>query len=231
MPASLGLDPFYEKYVDADGIPVIGSASVPDAALLEARAIVVGMLAGIPDVRDAIVANGVRVAVMAESKVTTDIPEHSDLNEVFPGTDWDARARGVAATLVRPATSGAEENLLCYASDIYKGENVLVHEFAHTIFDLGVVYLPGGVDYALRLDQAYADAIAAGLWTNTYAATSRQEYWAEAVQSWFNANLQAVPTNGIHNAVNTRSELLAHDPVIAALIGELIPTDWLPQCP
>ena len=34
-----------------------------------------------------------------------------------------------------------------------------------------------------RLSDAYQKAIDAGLWKGTYAATNRQEYWAEGVQS------------------------------------------------
>lgn len=36
-PESLGLDPFYKKYVSAHGIPVVSSDKTPDAALLVAR--------------------------------------------------------------------------------------------------------------------------------------------------------------------------------------------------
>ena len=45
------------------------------------------------------------------------------------------------------------------------------------------------------------------LWANTYAATNEQEYWAEGVQSYFDTNIEAIPSNGIHNHVNTRAEL------------------------
>src|SRR4051812_11392965 len=48
-PAALGLDAFYQKYVDAGGIPVTTSARVPDTALLIARDIVTAMLAERPD--------------------------------------------------------------------------------------------------------------------------------------------------------------------------------------
>ena len=39
-PKELELDPFYKKYTDAHGIPVVTSDKVPDAALLMARDIV-----------------------------------------------------------------------------------------------------------------------------------------------------------------------------------------------
>src|SRR5688572_28972090 len=43
-PAELQLDPFYKKYVDAQGIPVVSSDKVPDAALLMVRDMVQFML-------------------------------------------------------------------------------------------------------------------------------------------------------------------------------------------
>ena len=56
VPASLGVSPFYKKYADALGIPVIASDKVPDAALLVARDIVNTMLAARPDIRKALIA-------------------------------------------------------------------------------------------------------------------------------------------------------------------------------
>jgi hypothetical protein len=85
--------------------------------------------------------------------------------------------------------------------------------------------------FSSRLQQAYSAAMAAGRWANTYAATSKEEYWAEGVQSWFNVNLESDPPNGIHNSVNTRAELKAYDPALHQLISEVMPADWLPSCP
>jgi hypothetical protein len=47
-PSSLLLDPFYRKYVDANGFPVISSWRVPDKALLKAREIVIFMTDNLP---------------------------------------------------------------------------------------------------------------------------------------------------------------------------------------
>lgn len=60
-PASLNLDPFYTRYLDADGIPVTSSSKVPDEALIKARDIVVAMLSHRPDLTAALVARGQRV--------------------------------------------------------------------------------------------------------------------------------------------------------------------------
>ena len=146
---------------------------------------------------------------MSKDELTTDIPEHSDLNKAFPGTDWDKRARGLGATEHRPATSCAEENLLCYANDRYKGEDILIHEFAHTIHEFGISYLQRNFNY--QLEKVYAIAVSKGLWANTYAISNSKEYWAEGVQNWYDINREAIPTDGIHNHVNTKEELKEYD--------------------
>ena len=75
-PPALELDPFYKKYVDAHGIPVVTSDKVPDAALLMARDIVQFMLANRPDLRKELIRKKWKLAIMAQTEVTYDIPEH-----------------------------------------------------------------------------------------------------------------------------------------------------------
>lgn len=221
-PAELKLDPFYAKHLDAGGLPVVGSSAVPDAALVEARSIVLRMTSKRPDVVKTLLENRTRVAIMAKSEVTTDIPEHADLNKVYPKTDWNKRCRGVGATKARPACSGAEENLLQLPGDRYKGESIFIHEFGHTILVMGL-------DRGFRdeVDAAYRAAMQKGLFKNTYAATNLDEYWAEGVQDWFDANLTATPANGVHNEIGTRAQLKAYDPALAALLGKVfVDDDW-----
>jgi hypothetical protein len=67
---ALALDPFYKKFVDAHGIPVVTAANVPDAALLVARDIVQFMLANRPDLRKELIRKKWKVAIMAQSEVT-----------------------------------------------------------------------------------------------------------------------------------------------------------------
>jgi|GEM_PF-1659543 len=217
VPAALGLNSFYKKYLDASGIPVVSSAKVPDEALIQARNSINQMLDKRPDVVVKMKQNKIRVAIMAETEVTTDIPEHSDLYTAFPGTDWNTRARGLGATLQRPACSCAEENLLCKPSDRYLGEDILMHEFAHGIHQMGINFVDPGFDK--ELEGVYKEAIAKGLWANTYAASNYIEYWAEGVQDWFDVNKESIPSNGIHNSINTREELKAYDPKLYELIS------------
>ncbi len=210
---------FYEKCVLADGLPVLGSRRVADEALLEAAYLVDLMLANRDDVRRAMIVSKTRLAVMAASERTTDIPEHGDLQ---PASHWDRRARGLGATNARPAVSCGEENLLELRGDPYRGESILIHEFAHALHSMGLNNLDRKFDD--RLKQTYQRALQAGLWEGTYAATNHHEYWAEGVQSFFDTNRA---NDSQHNHVDTREKLKQYDPDLAALIEETLgPSDW-----
>ncbi len=219
-PADLGLDSFYEKHLDAGGLPIVASSDVPDAALYRARDIVEEMLAHSDDLRATMARQGFRVAIMASSSVLSDLPEFSDFAEFSPGVTWDERTRGggVGPTPQRPLMAIATENLLCYRNDVFPYEDIFVHEFAHAVLTMGVLQGTEGGQFRRRLAEAYQDALAAGLWSGTYAAENIDEYWAEGVQSWFDLN---DPPGFTHNEINTRAELEAYDPVLAGLIREV----------
>jgi hypothetical protein len=236
LPESLPYDrTFYKKYVDAHGIPVISSARVPDVALLLARDIVVYMLAGRPDLRREMIAKGYRVGVMAETEMTTDIPEQRDGRK--PGRDdprltraerenydkpggmgsltdkqyWDRRARGLGGVF----TTGAEENILGYAKTRYYGEHILVHEWSH-----GIMHAIQTVEPALHADiqAAYTDAMGKGKYKGHYAETNANEYWAEGTQWWFWSNYEWIDGG---TRLQTPEDLQAYDPKLYELLGRV----------
>jgi cyclophilin family peptidyl-prolyl cis-trans isomerase len=209
----LQLDSFYTKQTDLKGFPILSSARTTDFALREAAWIISRMLAARDDILAAMASNKVRLAVMAATEFTTDIPEHRTLR---PQVYWDRRARGLGATRERPAVSCAEENLLEYPGDPYAAENILIHEFAHAIHELGLSAVDPTFDKRLR--DAYHSATNRGLWKATYAAENPHEYWAEGTQSWFDDNRE---NDSLHNHVNTRAELKEYDPALAQLCAEI----------
>jgi hypothetical protein len=213
-PASLGLDPFYRKYLDGNGTPVVSSAEVSDRALGEACRITGELVAARAEVRAALAANDFHVAVLARSERTTDIPEYADLYAVFPDTDWN-QLRGIGATHARPVASGSEENLLCLSGDIYAGQSILVQMTAHALRDLGIVDVDAQFGGAIRA--AYASAMSAGLWADTFAAEDPDVYWAAGSQAWFGANS--------HLPVNDRAAVTAYDPGLGALLAQYLPSD------
>jgi hypothetical protein len=217
--AEFKLAAHYQKFTSAGGLPIVGSAKVRDAALLEARFLILQMLGHRPEILEAMAKNKVRFAIMAADEFTTDIPEHGDLS---PKLYWDKRARGLGATRVRPAVSCGEENLLCLPGDPYAAENILIHEFAHAAHQMGVNSLDR--TFQARLQKAFDDAAKAGLWKNKYAGTNPSEYFAEGAQSWFDTNRE---NDHDHNHVNTRAELKEYDAGLAKLCAEVFgERDW-----
>lgn len=230
VPASVGtaygLSPFYTKYTSMGGMPVLSSGQVPDQALFEESYVIYHITQFKPGLLNVLNQNKIRVAAMSIYEVTTNIPEHSDLT---PKDYWDTRARGLGATLYRPATSGAEENLLCYTNDVYRGESIFLHEFSHSIYL--AIRLSDSV-LRDRILAAYQNALAKGLWANTYAITNDDEYFAEVSQSWFDNNIVGpVGGNGVHNNIATRSLVKTYDPTMASIMMDVYgDSSWRMKC-
>lgn len=226
VPDDLLFDSFYKKYCNADGIPIISSGDVDNLALQQAYYIVMNMLVAVPEIRDELISNGAYFGVIGKNEMQTSLPEYSHMDSEY----WDRRARGLGGSLGFPITSSAEENLLCLREDGYYGESIAVHEFAHTISLMGL-----GDDFdsvLIEFTELYESAIEQGLWENTYAGSNIQEYWAEGVQSYFNANAQSVLGDGIHNHVDTREELKEYDPGLYEFISRIFNDFiWTPTCP
>lgn len=211
----LRLDPFYQEYVDDDGLPLLASGKCSPYALLEAKNLVDHLLAHRPAIRTALIDHHVRVVVMASDEMTTDVPEQRDMQ---PKTYWDHRARGLGGWLV----SCGEENLLCCPGDPYYDENILIHEFSHAVQDLAMSQLDP--KFATRVDQAFDAAMKAGVWDHSYAASNEHEYFAEGAQAWFDAGRHA-PDLDANNGIATRDELKRADPKLAALLTEVFGDD------
>jgi len=168
------------------------------------------------------------VAVIGVNEVTTQIPEYRNLNAMFPNQNWD-RLRGVGATIMIPVSSVGEENLLCLQNDTFAGEQLLVQTFATAVL-LGVE--DADSTFESRLNAAFQAATSTGLWRDTYAAVNEIEYYAEGVQSWFDANHYVAQPDGNNGPISTRGELKAYDPSLATLISETMRDDaWRPSCP
>lgn len=220
-PAELNLHPFYKKYMNVNGIHVTSSWRVPDSAFVAAYRTLNALTGYLPkDVLKAMTDVDTRVTIMARYEGTTDVPEHSYLaNDTT--LNWDLRARGLGGDREFPLTSCAEENILGYQIDKYHAEDILVHEFAHSIHLIGIITVHP--DFNDRLKEAMDAAIAEGKYDNTYAKTNIAEYWAEGVQNWFNVNAEVPRTDGKHNHVNTRDDLKKYDPRLYAILGEFFP--------
>jgi hypothetical protein len=235
-PAELELDPFYKKYVNAQGIPVVSSEKVPDAALLMARDIVTFMLSDRPDLRQELIRKKWKVAIMAQTEVTYDIPEHRKYR-LLPKIDderltpqqranynnpggvgtltgeeyWNSRGRGFGGEPDgENTTSIGEENLLGYPGTPYFGQPLLMHEFSHGIMR-GAIYTVDP-EYRKAVEAAYASAKAKGLKSaQGYNGNNFNEYWAGGVEYY------------THHDPTARQTLLATDPELYELVKRVMP--------
>lgn len=219
-PAGLRLDPFYQKYLDAFGIPIVSSAAVFGGAHYQARDLLREILANRPDLLELLADTRTHIAIMGEKEVITDIPEFRFLYQLAPGRDWDTvlTGGGVGPSTSIPVLVVAEQNLICLQSDLVPHADVFIHEVAHAVLTMVIEFKLKDSRFRSRVDTAYENAMGDGLWRHTYAATNADEYWAEGTLAWFNLNS---PPDPIHNNVNTRAELIEYDPTLAQLVEEV----------
>lgn len=155
------------------------------------------MLANInDDVWAKMVSRKVRVGIFSRHEALSVYPEYQDLADTpackgscsgscrrtctFDGRKWDtvAGAGGVRAAIL-------ESNILCDRYDPYRrGNNILAHEFIHSIHIHGMPYTK-----SKQIDAAFSNAKANKLWgMSSYAMQTVYEYFAEAGGVWFGVN-------------------------------------------
>ena len=79
-PLELKLNPFYKKYLNANGIHIIASWRVPDSAMYAAHRTLTALTGYLPaGVLKAMTDIGTRVGVMARYEGTTDIPDRKSV--------------------------------------------------------------------------------------------------------------------------------------------------------
>lgn len=203
---------WYAKYIDANGIPVLGSSVVSDAALIKARSNVLRLLATLPTSAKArLVTQKVRVVIWARTEKASSIPEFF----AQYGTSGDATYwGGFGPRTGLPICGGTEANLI----DNYGAENVFVHEFAHGVAEMALASIDANFTTQLNAAWTARNSVNPVRWAGTYAATDTKEYWAEGVQSYFNVNRAS---DAVHNGIDTRAELQTYDPPLYALINRV----------
>ena len=205
---------YYTKYIDADGIAILGNSDVTDTEFRIARAIVLRMIAKRPEIREWLTPAWGYYAALVSA-------EHEDSF---------GNAPKYACSGEEPSGWGAHDGF--YSISMIRTDywQTFVHEFAHSIHDrircyeekigirFGHCYYDAKMpletsDFQTRLKAAYQEAIAAGTWEGRYAETNYFEYWAEGVVMWYYGI-------GTDREFETYTAFAAHDPLLAALLSE-----------
>jgi alpha-glucosidase len=215
------LDPpekdFFSKRLDFHGIPIKAHAVVADAALFAAydrlELLLTNLLELQPLVLSNLVSAGVELHIIGRDQVTTDLPEwRQDKGKPiaeYHGLTRDQRTRGMGGRL----TSCGEENLLRLEKDRYRGRDICLHEFAHSIRNFGT-----SPNVRTLFNSQYRHSLDKGLWRGSYAGSNPDEFFAELTMWYFG-------THGDLNMTGDKPEigpegLRKYDPEAFALMDD-----------
>ncbi len=173
-PPHLNADPYYQKYLNASGIPILAPESVPDEELRRTQATLLGMVADRPALLDVLASQNTRILLYDREKGgLAQLPEFVDYSDsnvsgLFGETSYGAAVAAPAMTT-------------------YHCNETLIHEIAHALDhairtqDWNANREPG---FKQARNQTYLGAMKAGLWAGSYESTLSHEYWAEMVVHW-----------------------------------------------
>lgn len=202
MPQVSGTGPLY----------VTAGPTVNGTALTAAGSMLRTMLVNRFDVAAAMRAAGALTAVFGRDETSCNLPFFADLIGTASCTTG-----GLSGVPGRPATACAERNLLSLPNDPYfrgrsNGENVCVHELAHTIMNVGL-----SNQDRVRIRARFDEAKVEGKWTGDFAMENDNEFFAEMSQAYFCANPE-IPTFLHTHGINCAERLRAYDAASYALI-------------
>ena len=203
---------YYNRYINAGGIAIVGNETVNNQYFLMAKEIVLRMTKKHPKLRGQLLPrHEFYLILLNKTSYASELPEY--LYNPYPD-DNAGRCGGLRCW----STVG-------YEYDNVRPMSVFVHEFGHAIH-LSIngntqdsrLNAPLDPTFDARLQQAYENALELGIWSGLYAEKNKEEYWAEGVQLWFYEI-------GPDKQFPTHADFAARDPLLAKLLDEWFAKD------
>jgi hypothetical protein len=220
-PKITAIDPpekeFFSKRLDFHGIPIKAHQVVVDEALYAAydrlALLFTNLLTKQPMVISNLVARGAALHIIGRDQVTTDLPEwrHDKGKPIaeYNGRTRDQRTRGMGGLL----TSCGEENLLKLEKDRYRGRDICLHEFSHSVLNNGCPR-----EIKARFAEQRTNSLAKGRWQKSYAGSNVDEFFAELTMWYFGTRGDLSMTGP--KPENGREGLREYDPEAFALMND-----------
>jgi alpha-glucosidase len=159
------------------------------------------------------VARGAALHIIGRDQVTTDLPEwrHDKGKPLaeYNGLTRDQRTRGMGGLL----TSCGEENLLKLTKDRYRGRDICLHEFSHSVLNNGCPR-----EIKARFAMQRTNSLAKGRWQKSYAGSNVDEFFAELTMWYFGTHGDLSMTGP--KLGNGREGLMKYDPEAFALMDD-----------
>ena len=221
---------FYNRYIDADGVAIVGNDFTPDHHFVIAKTVFLMMTTKRPELRDPmrdtfyltlVGGPGMRgwpiIATVPEIEIWINLNDPYTFSGLIQSSAW----------YPSPLTSHERLHItIAIASQNHSRDNELmttvVHELAHA-FMLRIArhfdddFWVGGVEG--KVVRAYENAKEKDLWPDFILTETPFEFFAELVERWFHGV-------GTHWSASfeTYEEWEAHDPLTYELLNE-----WFPQ--
>ena len=185
---------YYTKYLNVEGIVIIGSDNVPDNAFYRAKDLVLKVTSKHLQIRGGL--SGTQLRLAPPGSWITHLPELREFSHLRYGLSHIS-ADGVVQFCAAVVEWEGKPNM-----------GVLTHELGHAIVPLIFRIEP---NFENLLNQAYERAAESGVWTNDwFFSQGKWEYWAEGVRMWTH-------DVGTGRRLEAKDAFIEYDPGIALL--------------
>lgn len=196
---------FYTKYLDVEGIAIIGADNVGDNILYRAKEIVLKVTSKHLQFRRDL--SGARLLLAARGTSIRSLPELRDFRRSRYGCSRISR-EGVVDFCASVVEWDGNPNM-----------GVYTHELGHAIVPSISRIEP---NFESLLDQAYRQAVSLGTWEDPLMSHNLWEYWAEGVKLWTHSV-------GTGRQFETKEAFKKHDPGLAGILDNWLHVGDIPS--
>ena len=194
---------FYTKYLDVEGIAIIGSDNVGDNILYRAKDIILKVTSKHLQFRTDL--SGARLLLAAPGTSIQSLPELMGFQHSPYGCT--RMPRGVVEFCASVVEWEGNPNM-----------GVFTHELGHAIVPSIGRLEP---NFENLLNQAYGQAMSLGMWANERVSVNVREYWAEGVRMW-------IHDIGAGRRFETKDAFIKYDQGLAKLLDNWLPIGDIP---
>ena len=193
---------FYTKYLDVEGIAIIGCDNVPDNAFYKAKDIILQVTSKHLQFRSDLF--GARFMLAAPGTCIWELPELWEFHDSPYG-----HARISQRGIVDFCASVIEWEHTPHSGIYNPTMGILTHELGHAIVPSICRLEP---NFENLLNQAYGQAMSLGTWANERSSVHLWEYWAEGVRLWTH-------DIGTGRRFETENAFIEHDPGLTGILN------------
>ncbi|MBN1973335.1 MAG: hypothetical protein JW787_06830 [Sedimentisphaerales bacterium] len=245
-PAKFNINPYYTKFTWAREFTVLGRQAT-DEAMLKVNETIRRLFAYRHDILKALIADGVKMAVLGHDEQLSDLPEYEQLSPAEKG----AGARYLGYYPQTKLLVVDQENVMSKANDMYAADCQVIRVMASAIYhvtgtrpvdpewenrprniwqqyELNVQRMD--VRFDEKLKEIYENALSQGKWKGTPAINSRVDYWTMGLLAYFDAVGLGTPPNDAERPIKTREQLKEYDLALYELVDQTMAyngkVDW-----